>query len=465
MEFIVTWLGHLYTAFMVLLLFGITIFVHELGHYLAARWMGLKIDAFSIGFGPAIWKTTRKGIVYKIGCLPFGGYVALPQLDPELGLKKEDGSKKRDVPPIAAWRKIPVLLAGVTGNVVLAFLIAVCVFVYGRSGAVPRQGAVIGSVDTNSAAYAAGLRTGMRILRVNGRDIKRWDQLVVDATLTDRVALEVLDHEGNERSVSLKTQAIEQGGRQIHGLEPSRTAVVFEVAPGSSADRAGLMRGDRLLSLDGQSVHSVPHLIRLVNTYGGQTVPLEIERDGVRQTVSVTPTYNPDVDRALIGVQFNPFDISQDIYATPWEQMVRWGAPVFRILKALVTPKEAGFAAASVGGPAMILKFIWISLKTSFLLAIWVMGMINVNLAILNLLPIPVLDGGHLVFTAWEIVFRKPLPPKLVIVLSNIFAVLLIGVMLFITYRDLTRSYFGGVSGKGANGPPAEAAVTVTNAP
>ena len=114
----------LYTIVVILLLFGATIFVHELGHFLVARRCGMRVEVFSIGFGPAIWKTKRNGIVYKIGIIPFGGYVALPQMDPSGVKPRDDGEEKRDLPRIAPWKKILVALAGVTGNMIFAVFLA-----------------------------------------------------------------------------------------------------------------------------------------------------------------------------------------------------------------------------------------------------------------------------------------------------------------------------------------------------
>ena len=166
----------------VLLLFGLAIFIHEFGHFLAARWMGLQVDAFAIGFGPALWKRTVNGVEYKIGCIPFGGYVALPQLDPS-GMEKVQGgngeASRDDLPDIAAWRRIVVAVAGPFGNMVLAVALALCIaWMPGvRTGALDTR---IGLVEEGTAAWEAGLRTGDRIESVNGHKVSTWTDMEVE---------------------------------------------------------------------------------------------------------------------------------------------------------------------------------------------------------------------------------------------------------------------------------------------
>jgi regulator of sigma E protease len=441
----------LYTIFMMMLLFGVTVFVHELGHYWVARRMGFVVDTFSIGFGPALLQWKRRGIRYKIGIIPFGGYVALPQLDPELGMKDKDASaESRDLPPIAPHRKIPVLLAGVTGNLILAFLIAVALFAIGGQQAFQSDGCVLGYVATNSPAYEAGLRIGDRIEAVNGEAVDSWDEFILSAALAETVTVRAVESGGGEKNITLATEPFEEGGgRVLSGIARQTPCFVIGVMEGSSAEEAGIRQKDVITHIDGTPIRSQDHLIELVQDYAGRSVSVTVERGEETLSLTVTPRYDAELDRALIGIQFNPFDI----YKRPLEQMIAWAAPVFRILQALLTPSEASQAAGAVGGPVAIFGIFWMAIQSSFVLALWYTGMINVNLAILNILPIPVLDGGHILVSLIETVRRRPLPPKFVVVLHNMFAILLIGLMLLITARDVRRRFFRG----GGEAPAAEA--------
>lgn len=429
----------IFTAIIILLLFSFTIFVHELGHYLAARWMGLVIDTFSIGMGPAIWKKKYRGVVYKIGMLPIGGYVALPQLDPEIGSDqaKDTEVPKRDLPQLSPWRKIPVQIAGVVCNLILAFIIAVIIYFSGSGPAYSSTGASVGFVSTNSPAYEAGIRMGDQINYVNGNEISSWDEFVVECALNEEVDLEIEATDGELKQIEMDTVPISQGGRMITGLAKSTPCFVLEVVTGSSAEKAGIQRGDVITRFNGIKLFGVDHLIDLVDQHASETVDAEILRKGDKITVRVTPEYDEEAERALIGIYFNPYDI----HRKPIEQIKGWGSPVFRILKALVTPSEAKNAASALGGPVSIFRMFWWAAQSSLLLALWFTGLINVNLAILNILPIPILDGGHLLFSLIEIVTGKPMNAKVLLFLYKIFMILLITIFVLITFNDFRRMF------------------------
>lgn len=422
----------------VIVLFGATVFVHELGHFLVARWCGMVVETFSIGFGPALWKRKIGDVVYKIGALPFGGYVALPQMDPEGGSQADDGDEadRTPLPPVSPWKRIAVSLAGATFNLLFAFLIAVVVFrAAGSADVAGGRLPVVGTVEEDSEAYAMGLRAGDRILSVNGRSIRSWDDLIIDGALAEEVRLAVRAPDGAERELTLPTHPLPGGGRIIPGIGRRSPCLIIGTSAGSPAETAGLLRGDLVVAVAGEPVYSVEQLIESIRSHRDQSVELEILRESETQVVSVRPVWNEAYQRAMIGIEFNRFDLSM----RPAEQMWAWASPVFRILKALVSPKESKHAAAAVGGPVYIFKMYWMAAQTGFLLALWLTGLLNVNLAILNLLPIPVLDGGHVMFSLWEGLTRRPVSVRAIGWAHRIFAALLISLFLLITLRDVRR--------------------------
>jgi len=428
------------------LLFGLTIFVHEFGHFIAALRCGLVIDTFSIGFGPAIWKRKIRGITFKIGILPLGGYVMLPQLDPA-GMEKVQGKPEtdppRDLPPIPPWKKIVVSLAGAAGNIIFAFVLAWIVYLSPADVAENGYGTVVGYVATNSVAAANGLLPGDEIVSVNGEKVRTWQDVGMATYLaagrTNAVILTVMAG-GTARNVEA---GVSKDGIGIEGVGHGTDCVAGEVMPGSPAEAAGLKNGDLLRVYDGERIAGTAHFVRLVEERGERETILTVEREGRTLDLTVTPKWNPDAGKARIGVVVAA---AFDFGVMPWMQhklplaQIRGDAAgIFRILKALTNPREAKQAAKGLGGPVMIIATLWIAIKTNFLNAVGFLRLLNVNLAIINLLPLPILDGGHIVFSAWEAITRRRAHPKLVTVLMNVFAALLLAAFLALTFSDFQK--------------------------
>lgn len=439
-----------------LFLFGLTIFVHELGHFLVARWCGLVVDAFSIGFGPSLWERKIGGVVYKIGILPLGGYVALPQLDPSGGNPhKEEAAGERRLPRVGPFKKILVSLAGVTCNMILAVFLAHVVFWGGKSFA-PDKTNIVGYVDTNSTACADGFRAGDEILQVNDRPVRAWEDFIMSVTLAESSTVVVLRATG-ERATLMPETASLMGGRYVPGIAAINYCMILRVTPGTSAEAAGLQPQDTITWFDGLRVYSREHLSQLVATRLDKSCSARILRKGAEFETTLTPGFDEKYGRPRIGVEFNLIDVTE-----PMTQIRTHTTLIFSFLKALVTPRHAGHAAKQVGGPVKIFEVLWWSVKASFILALWFTVMLNVNLAIMNLLPIPVLDGGHIVFALWELITGKAVSPRLVNILWNGFAALLLATMLFLSFRDVRDLFSRGRKAEPAtNGP----AITETNQP
>ncbi|MCK5850519.1 MAG: site-2 protease family protein [Kiritimatiellae bacterium] len=515
-----------YDVVVLVILFGVTIFVHEFGHFIVALKCGLIVETFSLGFGPAIWKKKVRGITYKISWIPFGGYVALPQLDPtgmatvqgsdESGdgdLSKNDNVKK--LPPVAYWKKILVSVAGAVGNVLFAILLAWVIYL-SPSAEVGASSTGIGYVSTNSPAYAQGLRAGDRVVAVNGTSVGTWyrfsEESVLSADSARNVTLTVKYRE-EERDIEIPL-AKEPRGQVIEGIEKAMPCVFGEVTPGGNTAVAGIMVGDFLVNFDGVPVTSTFHLLRMVKGRDGEVVSVVLRRgdediecdvrlplgdveraggclvgkivkaspaaaaglkerdvvkefDGVsiigwphlcRQVAAsdgveveivvkrkgreinllITPEFNEKYKKMVVGIQEGYIPVFPWMrYKEPMAQVKSDASGIMRILDALTTPEKAGNAAKALGGPVMIVRALWVSIKISIFNAVGFLRFLNINLAILNLLPIPVLDGGHIVLALWEWITRRKVHPKIINALVNAFAVLLIGSMLLITFRDI----------------------------
>ncbi|HOW96981.1 MAG TPA: RIP metalloprotease RseP [Kiritimatiellia bacterium] len=444
----------LYTIVVIAFLFGITIFVHELGHFLVARWLGMVIETFSIGFGPALWKRKVGDITYKVGLIPFGGYVALPQMDPTGEGKSEAG--QTPVPPAPPGHRMLVALAGVAGNMILAVLIAWIVYLGGQSYAPAEESGLVGYVDPESEVYAAGLRIGDAITAVNDQPVRSWDDFLVSSALYESPVLRVRAADGAEKSIPAATEKF-MGARYVPGLLPMTHCWVLSVDAGSSADKAGIKAGDRIVELDGVRLFSREHLMIQVAACRDRTVPAVIERQGAPMTLEVTPAWDEKTEKVRIGVVFNTLDVKR-----PMAQIKSHALLIVRLLRALVTPGQSKAAAQAVGGPVAIFGMFWLYVQGSFLMALWFTGLLNVNLAVLNILPIPILDGGHLLFALWEAVTRRKISPRVFNVIMNVFASLLIALFILLVFRDTKRMilplFRGDAAAEAAtNGAPAAA--------
>lgn len=429
-----------YTVFAALFLFGITVFVHEFGHFIVARRCGLVVKTFSIGFGHALLKWEKDGILYKIGWIPFGGYVSLPQLDPE-GMERIQGSESAEkYPEVSPWQKIAVAVSGPLGNIALAFLLAVAIWLIPGNEAGMQIRPVIGSIETNSAAYAAGLRQGDEITAVNGAAVKNWYDFTVETLLKNSDVAEFSLQDG--RILTVPVVKIESGERVMEGVSPAIPCLFGAVTKGSPADRAGLKSGDTALSFNGVTVLGWEHFTGLVQAAEpGIPVLLAVERNGETIKLSIVPEYSQAYDRIMVGVQLGGSGMPWMLYKNPADQLKYDALAIVRVLKALVTPAEARQAAGGLGGPIAIFELLTMAIRMGLVNTLGLIRFLNVNLAVLNLLPMPVLDGGHIGFALWHGITRRKVNVKFQAALIHIFAVLLIGAMLMLSFNDMDRKF------------------------
>ncbi len=438
----------IFLIFMMLFLFGITVFVHEWGHYFVARRCGLVVETFSIGMGPALWKKEINGIVYKIGAFPIGGYVALPQLDPA-GMERMQGenqNNRNQLPDVSPWKKIAVAFAGPVCNILFALFLAVLVFFAPEDGIVDEQGVFIAKVEADSAAYRSGLRAGDQIKAVNGNPIKSWYEARVESLLGGgegkAIDFTVSNETDGERTIAAKVNSPETSEYLIDGVFQAAPCQIQEVIPGGAAEKAGLKADDILLVINNEMVQGTYHFSSVIQSNANAAIPLVIQRDGERMELNITPQFDEEAGRAMIGIYFGgALSMPWTLSGNPVEQIKSDATSILRLLKALTNKKEAKQAASGLGGPVSIFTMIWVALKMGIFNALGLTRFININLAVLNLLPIPVLDGGHICFALWEGITKRKVHPKIVATLVNAFAILLITAMIFLSWRDADRNW------------------------
>ena len=461
----------LLAAVAVFLIFGLLVFVHELGHFLAARLLGLRADVFSIGFGKAIWKKKVGDTEYRIAWIPFGGYVVLPQLDPE-GMDKiqgnhdegcgddessddENGDAEQTVeriPPAAWWKRIIVSVSGPLGNVLFACVLSLAVAALPpvEDKRISFGGAVVGGIDTNSPAIDAGLRLGDKITSINGRKVQSWVDFMTEAHLSASgaaIAAEVTNIlDGATAKLDLPVEANDMGHFSVPGLSDAHLPLIGGftnsiVAGATPAEAAGLTINDVIFAVNGVRIVGVDHFIKLVRYSSGEPLRIAYMRDDEFAETEVLPEPRADGDDGYqIGVILGKTIVSVPMWLqhrNPADQIKGDAASIGRVLEGLKSRKGAARVGKGIGGPVMILSMIWVTMFTSLAGVLAFARFLNINLAILNLLPLPVLDGGQVVFALWRGIFGKEISPKVLNVLVNTFAILLIGMFLYLTTRDV----------------------------
>jgi regulator of sigma E protease len=398
------------------------------------------VEGFSIGFGPKIVSWPRNGIEYAWRWIPAGGFVKLPQMVTSEALEgKESGEP---VPPASPWSKILVAFAGPAMNCVLAFVIATVIYFVGLP--IPVNPAIVGHVDPGSPEAAAGLKPGDRIVAVNGKPVKSWEDAQMTTALAPTNIIAVtFEDAGAKRTAYLHAKYNSELGLKLLDLDPSDHPVIREVLSGSAAEGAGLKKGDEVLSFDGVPVVGQEQLVDLIKKRPDKPSQITVKRGQKQLQISVTPKFNPATHGGFLGVSISPNTTT--VYEVQWPGPAPWKlvgevfGQTFGTIAALVHSKQTGVGVKDLSGPVGILPMLAVELKADFRLALKFMVLLNISLAILNLLPLPVLDGGHIAMSIIEGIRGRPLSPRIQEYATTVFAVLLISFVVYVSYNDVVH--------------------------
>ncbi|MBN8417451.1 MAG: RIP metalloprotease RseP [Verrucomicrobia bacterium] len=465
----------------VVLVFNLMIVVHEWGHFLAARWRGLKVEKFYIWFGKPLWKKTINGVEYGLGSIPAGGFVALPQMAPMGGLEGEVSQEA--LPPITPLDKAIVAFAGPLFSFMLACLFAVAVWVVGKPESESHTTSIVGYVAKDSPAQKAGILSGDKVLRVDGQPVKRFEGLVdsvrwgVVASEGDTISFEVerpgqgvlefnvdpkawpKDDKKKEEPVSWWRSIFKRPELRSVGLEGQMTPMVGGVAKNSPADEAGIKANDLVLRADGKAMRSMGDLGDYIKATPGKTIVLDIEREGKVIQIPVLPRI-PDKNNLkevtedhqeypMVGIAWDVEGKRTPSVITPWEQISDAVRHMGNLVSKLVSPKS-DLSPAHMSGPVGVgrLYYKLFQHPDGWRLVLWFSVVFNINLAILNMMPFPVLDGGHITMAAAEAIRRKPPQGRILEYVQTACALMLFGFIIFVTLKD-TGDFFGGGAKEG----------------
>jgi len=434
------------TILFFLIALGILIFVHELGHFLLAKRAGIKVEAFSFGFGPRLFGIKRGETDYRLSALPFGGYVKMLGDDPT----DPEAQDPRSFTQKTIWQRVKVILFGPLMNFFLCLILMPIVFMIGRSQpAYLDESPMVKQVRAESPAAEAGIETGDRILKIDGHKVENWESVmnrVLIASPGSKMAL-TIERNGNQKNVQATVGEMPEFRGGYLGIAPilfmGNEATVDGLFPGGPADQAGLKEGDKILSLNGQPVSDWFDLIQKVDeTEGGESIMM-VERGGNTLEFKIQPKFNDEYKRWLIGIQkdrnsgvptvIKRYGPIQAIIKGTHEN-IKILKLTFSVLKRLVTFQ---LSYKVLGGPIIIAKTSAAAASSGAAHFLYFLAFLSLQLAVLNLLPIPVLDGGHLVFLGIEAVRKKPLSVRITGIATQIGFVMLISLMLLVTINDI----------------------------
>jgi regulator of sigma E protease len=449
------------TILSLIVVLGVLVFVHEAGHFIAAKWAGIYVHRFSLGLGsPIPWLTFRRGETeYSISWLPLGGYVKMASREEDATSSKlEGGHAEAPVPPDRVfeakpvWKRMVVILAGVAMNAVFAW--AVFTFLAAKNGRqidpVTTVGRVVPELVPPEAAAFRQIEPGTRIVAVNGKPVASWDEIQEGIANTPDPEIRLRLENGAVVTANIHPDALEQRIKASQSLQPYRAPVVGQVVPGRPAARAGIEPGDTITTVGGRRVAQWYDLVELLQSNGGRPLSVEVARGPRHLTYEITPYVDsvtgPDGKVQAVGrigvaaaAQFRsePLTLGQAV-VEGWRGTVGASTQIVRTVRGLFSGR---ISKREVGGPILIGQLAGESARLGLDAFLAFMALISINLAVLNLLPVPVLDGGQFLFLVAEAVVRRPLPLKLRERLTMLGLVLIVLLMGLAFSNDLRRLF------------------------
>jgi regulator of sigma E protease len=453
--------SNVWSIFLVVLFFGGTIFVHELGHFLAARRRGVHVERFSIGFGPKIfsWKG-RDGVEYRLSWIPLGGYVLLPQL---ADLGPVEGSTTTDVsklPPLSYATKMIVFAAGAAFNVLFAFVLACILWAVGVTVREEEQSTRIGFVHPTielspgqsvpGPAFTAGLRDNDVILEVDGKSVSSFMDIANLIALgggRDASKRPQVDITYNRAGVRQTTSVLPElaGPEKVReiGIEPAVKVTVASLVAGSPAEAAGVKAGDIALALDGATISYTGFISERLRKSEGRPVELKLLRNQEELVLQLQPKLMPDPETKAetyrLGMVLRGAYTTKKVHVSPWKQIQQQLLFTARNIGSLVNP-HTDVGLSKMAGPVGIARIFHSAAESGMAAVLWFTILININLAVFNLLPIPVLDGGQMLFATIARLRGRALPMSFVATTQGVFMVLILMMFVYITiYGDVRR--------------------------
>jgi regulator of sigma E protease len=420
---------------------GALIFIHESGHYMVAKSLGIRVEVFSLGFGPRLFGFERGGTDYRISLLPVGGYVKMLGENPE----EELHGGREEFLSRGKFERFLVLVMGASLNIVLAVVLTAALFVHGRPELLfVAEQPVIGAIDPNAAAAEAGLQVGDTILAVDGRQVATWRDMQLQIQLNpDKKVDFTIRREDRTLTLPVKIRATRREQIGVIGIGPSTPLTVAQVEPGSAAEAAGLKAGDTLLKLDGEDFSGGDAFVQKVTGSAGKPLRLTVKRQDQSVDLTLTPAsregkgYIDGLSLSLpVGIRkYGVVEATVQSLKLNLEQ----SGVLFLTLKKLVSGQ---LSPRVLSGPIDIYRLTGESLRGGFSYYIEFMAFFSLQLGVINLLPIPVLDGGHVFILLVEGLIRRDLSMKIKERVMQFGFILLLLIMGGVITMDVYKNFF-----------------------
>ena len=433
-----------------IIVLGVLVFIHELGHFVVAKWLNIGVLKFSLGFGKRLISRKWGETEYQIALVPLGGYVKL--LGESADEKVPESEKHRTFTGQPILRRTAIVAAGPVMNFMLAIIVLPIVFMVGtQQPSHLSSPPVIGWIEPNSPAAEAGFLAGDRILSLDGAPLDNWESLITAVITSPNEELDIaFKRHGDVMSKRLTTRADPNTGAGLAGFHPDIPKMAInDVVTGKPAYQAGIEPGDIVFSINGGSQQDYEEMRRLIEENPGTELTFEIRRGEETFSVGVTPILDPEENRGKVGVAFVPGFPNIDVVTKHYgffeavkkgsREVIRLTTLTFSVLGKLLTGK---LSIRHLGGPLTIVRFAGQAAQSGFVALLQFVAFLSLNLAILNILPIPVLDGGHLAFLLIESVIGKPVSAKKQEMAYKIGFTILIALMIVVFYNDLVKMFF-----------------------
>lgn len=431
----------MYTVIIFTICLGILIFVHEFGHFIVARLRGIRVLKFSLGFGPKIIGKKVGDTEYLLSALPLGGYVKMA------GENMDEATMAPDeFPAKSVGARASVVLAGPVMNIVIAFLLMPLVFLIGiKMPAFLEDDPVVAWLEEGSPARIAGIMVGDRIVSIDGKPMSDWEDVATIISTRPELGLKVeVERFGNVHEVVLKDSSTAmKPGSGYAGMLPDMAPVIGKVSKGYPAEREGLMAGDLIVEINNNPVLNWYQVSSLIRANAGAELTIAVKRGDQRVTAKVTPVKDPAAGHGIIGIMNQQETIVKkfgllDSIKHGMSKALELSMLTFDVLKRLVS---MNISIETLGGPIMIAKLTGEAAQSGISDLIAFLAFLSLQLGILNLLPIPVLDGGWVVFLIIEKIKGSPLSRKTMEVAQTVGFALLIMLIIIVSYNDILRVF------------------------